>query len=56
MRAWPKEGLWRHGDFLHLWGAQSVSQLGSQVTFLALLRTIREMPDRHLELPEPASA
>jgi MFS family permease len=36
MRAWPRDGLWRHAGFLHLWAAQSVSQLGSQVTFLAL--------------------
>ena len=28
--------LWRHGDFLRLWGAQSISALGSQVTILAL--------------------
>jgi MFS family permease len=36
MRTWPQGGLWRHGDFLHLWGSQTVSQLGSQVTLLAL--------------------
>lgn len=29
-------GLWRHRDFLSLWGAETISQLGSQVTFLAL--------------------
>lgn len=28
--------LWRHGDFLKLWGAESVSLLGSQITTLAL--------------------
>jgi MFS family permease len=28
--------LWRHPDFLKLWGGQSVSELGSQVTYLAL--------------------
>jgi MFS family permease len=28
--------LWRHPDFLKLWAADSVSQLGSQVTLLAL--------------------
>lgn len=28
--------LWRHQDFLKLWGGQSVSELGSQVTQLAL--------------------
>lgn len=30
------ERLWRHRDFLHLWGAETVSQLGSQVTQVAL--------------------
>jgi MFS family permease len=29
-------GLWRHEDFMRLWGAQTISQFGSQVTFLAL--------------------
>lgn len=29
-------GLWRHHDFLKLWGGQTVSLIGSQVTFLAL--------------------
>jgi predicted MFS family arabinose efflux permease len=28
--------LWRHRDFLLLWGGQTVSQIGSQVTILAL--------------------
>ena len=28
--------LWRHGDFLRLWSAQTISQFGSQITFLAL--------------------
>ena len=28
--------LWRHGDFMKLWAAESISQLGTQVTFLAL--------------------
>jgi len=32
----PRGALWRNGDFLWLWGAQSVSQLGSQITALAL--------------------
>lgn len=32
----PRGRLWRNGDFLFLWGAQSVSQVGSQVTNLAL--------------------
>jgi MFS family permease len=29
-------GLWRHRDFVLLWGGQTVSQIGSQVTILAL--------------------
>ncbi|HET9017650.1 MAG TPA: MFS transporter [Thermomicrobiaceae bacterium] len=29
-------GLWHHHDFLKLWGGQTVSLLGSQVTLLAL--------------------
>lgn len=29
-------GLWRHRDFLSLWGAETLSQFGSQVSFLAL--------------------
>jgi MFS family permease len=29
-------GLWRHRDFLSLWGAETISQFGSQVSFLAL--------------------
>ena len=29
-------GLWRHRDFLALWGSETISQFGSQVTFLAL--------------------
>jgi MFS family permease len=33
---WPRGGLWRHPDFLRLWGAATVSQLGSQITLLAL--------------------
>lgn len=28
--------MWRHGDFLKLWSAESISQFGSQVTALAL--------------------
>ena len=28
--------LWRHGDFLNLWGAQSISALGSRITRTAL--------------------
>ncbi len=29
-------GLWQHRDFLSLWGAETISQFGSQVSFLAL--------------------
>jgi MFS family permease len=29
-------GLWRHGDFLRLWSAQTVSAFGDQITLLAL--------------------
>ena len=32
----PRGGLWRHGDFLKLWSAETISQFGSQVTGLAL--------------------
>ena len=30
------ESLWRHGDFLLLWGGQTVSDVGSAITTLAL--------------------
>jgi MFS family permease len=33
---WPRGGLWRHSDFLKLWSGQTVSQVGSQVSALAL--------------------
>ena len=33
---WPQGGLWRHSDFLKLWSGQTISQVGSQVTALAL--------------------
>ena len=36
MPLWPRDGLWRDSDFLKLWSAQTISQLGSQVTQLAL--------------------
>lgn len=32
----PRAGLWHHRDFLRFWAAQSVSQVGSQVSLLAL--------------------
>src|SRR5918992_1346998 len=35
-RLWPHGGLWRHGDFLKLWSAETVSQFGSQISALAL--------------------
>jgi MFS family permease len=33
---WPRGGLWRHADFLKLWSAETISQVGTQVTGLAL--------------------
>ena len=36
MRLWPHGGLWRHGDFLKLWSAETVSQFGTQIGILAL--------------------
>ena len=36
MRLWPHGGLWRHGDFLKLWSAETVSQFGTQIGQLAL--------------------
>ena len=35
-RLWPAAGLWRHGDFLKLWSAETISQFGTQVSQLAL--------------------
>lgn len=35
-RWWPTGGLWRHGDFLKLWSAETISQFGSQVSGLAI--------------------
>jgi predicted MFS family arabinose efflux permease len=29
-------GLWKHGDFLRLWAAHSVTQLGTQISFVAV--------------------
>jgi MFS family permease len=34
--AWPRSGLWRHGDFLKLWSGQTVSQFGTQISQLAI--------------------
>ncbi|HEU4557158.1 MAG TPA: MFS transporter [Longimicrobium sp.] len=36
MRWWPTGGLWRHADFLRLWGAQAGSAFGSRITRTAL--------------------
>jgi MFS family permease len=36
LKAWPHGGLWRHPDFLKLWSAQSISQLGTQISGIAL--------------------
>ena len=33
---WPTTGLWRHPDFLKLWSAETISQVGSQVSNLAI--------------------
>jgi len=33
---WPRSGLWRHGDFLKLWSAETLSQVGSQIGGFAL--------------------
>jgi MFS family permease len=32
----PRGGLWRHGDFMKLWSAETISQFGTQVSQLAL--------------------
>ena len=32
-------GLWRHPDFMKLWTGETISQLGTQVTLLALPTT-----------------
>ncbi len=36
MRLRPSGGLWRHGDFMKLWSAETISQFGSQISGLAL--------------------
>src|SRR5919106_5433515 len=36
VRIWPSGGLWRHRDFLKLWSAETISQIGSQVDDLAI--------------------
>ena len=36
MRVLAPSGLWRHGPFMKLWSAQTVSQLGTQVSLLAI--------------------
>ncbi len=32
---WPQGGLWRHGDFLKLWSAETISQFGSTIDDIA---------------------
>src|SRR5213594_4254688 len=32
----PSPSLWRHRDFMKLWTGETISQLGTQVTLLAL--------------------
>ncbi len=36
MQWWPRGGLWRHREFLHLWAAQAVSAVGSRITRTAI--------------------
>ncbi|HEY3888166.1 MAG TPA: MFS transporter [Caulobacteraceae bacterium] len=47
-KPWPSGPLWRHGDFLKLWAAQSVSDFGARITReglpLAAVLTIRATP------------
>jgi MFS family permease len=35
-RLWPRGGLWRHGDFLKLWSAETLSVFGAQIGGFAL--------------------
>ena len=58
---WPRGGLWRHADFLKLWSAQTISQLGTQISGIALplvaLFTVVRSDERgfastHLSIPE----
>jgi hypothetical protein len=36
VRPGPFAGLWRHPEFLKLWSASAISDIGSQVSALAL--------------------
>jgi MFS family permease len=36
VRRWPDRGLSQHGDFLRLWGGQTISQFGTQIGQLAI--------------------
>lgn len=36
METTASSSLWRHPDFMRLWGAQTIAQIGAQLTFLAL--------------------
>jgi hypothetical protein len=31
-----RSGLWGHRDFLHLWAGETISQVGSQISLIAL--------------------
>ena len=48
LKLWPSGPLWRQGDFLKLWTAQSVSDFGARITReglpLAAVLTIRATP------------
>jgi predicted MFS family arabinose efflux permease len=48
IRRWPSGPLWRHGDFLKLWAAQTVSDFGARITReglpLAAVLTIHATP------------
>lgn len=48
MLAFRQRGLWRHADFLKLWGGQTVSLFGSEITYLAIpltaLQTLNANP------------
>lgn len=41
----PGETLWRNADFMRLWGGETLSQIGSQVTMMALPLTAILMLD-----------
>ena len=43
---WPKDGLWRHPDFLRLWAAQSLAALSANVNHA--LGSLGEMSPRRM--------